>query len=78
MDLKRLMTEYEIKAKGFIDSENTDTDLKILKKRNDSTAFNIYQLKVEEKPPKQPKYKNPLKNIGSRVDALLKTQVKES
>ncbi len=51
MDLKRLMTEYEIKAKGFIDSENTDTDLKNLKKRNDSTAFNIYQLKVEEKPP---------------------------
>ena len=42
MDLKRLMTEYDIKAKGFIDLEKTESDLKILKKRNDSTAFNIY------------------------------------
>ncbi len=72
MDLKKLMAELNIKASNFFNTDNTEADLNMLKKRNENTAFNIYQLKVEEKTKKRPTYKNPLKDIESRVDILLK------
>ena len=52
MDLKKLMTDLNIKAKGLVEltaDTAAEPDLKMLRKRNESTAFNIYQLKVEEK-----------------------------
>ena len=42
MDLKKLMAELNIKASIFADTGNTDTDLKVLKRRSENTAFNIY------------------------------------
>ena len=73
MDLKRFMAELDIKPKNLfdlkIDDKAAESEVKRLKKRNESTAFNIYQLKVEENDNKKSikKYKDPLKDVQTRA-----------
>ena len=66
-----LMIELGVTKKKLDVNDKVERDLTILKKRNESTALNIYHLKVEQEPKTRPKYKNPVKNIQKRVDQLL-------
>ena len=48
MDLKRLMTEKGINTKVLDLNDDLDVEIKQLKKRQESTALNIYQIRVED------------------------------
>ncbi len=42
MDLKKLMAELGVTTKQIINTGNSDEEYKMLKRRSESTAFNIY------------------------------------
>ena len=48
MDLKLLMAEKGINTKEFDLNDDLDVEIKQLKKRQENTALNIYQIRVED------------------------------
>ncbi len=48
MDLKLLMAEKGINTKEFDLNDDLEVEIKQLKKRQENTALNIYQIRVED------------------------------